>query len=131
MIHLLCYESPPFHQYSKQVCGSLFTCGDISKCQGVNLSRLCGEMLLMVAVPGVVTQPGPRDKSSMARTSEDSLSAESSPRITTLKLNREKRCHSVTALYLKYHDTSGHVVCSICVYMHKTDINPSYGPVQL
>lgn len=58
-------------------------CGDISKCQGLNLTHLCSETLLMIAVPGTVLQPGLKDKSSMARTSETSLSAESSPRITT------------------------------------------------
>lgn len=90
MIQLLCYESHPgcfsvfpCYQYSKQVWCGLFMCGDISKCQGLNLSRLCSEMLLMVAVPGTVTQRGLKDRSSMAKTSEASLSAESSPRITT------------------------------------------------
>lgn len=58
-------------------------CGDISKCQGLNLPRLCCESFLMEAVPGTVLQPVLKDKSSMARTSETSLSAESSPRMTT------------------------------------------------
>ena len=88
MSQSFCYESDPLassprYQYSKQVCGGLFMCGDISKCQGLNSSRLCSEMLLMVAVPGRVTQPGLKDRSSMARTSEASLSAESRPRIAT------------------------------------------------
>lgn len=90
-MQLFCYEChprcfstlPPWYRYSKQVCGGLFMCGDISKCQGVNLCCLCGAMLLMVPVPETAPQPGLKDKSSMARTSEASLSAESSPRITT------------------------------------------------
>lgn len=90
MIHLFCYESHPWcfnvfarYRYSKQVCGRLFMCGDISKCQGLNLSRLCSEMLLMIAVPVTVMQPGLKDRSSMARTSEASPSSESCPRIST------------------------------------------------
>lgn len=90
MIHLLCHESHPGcchvftrYQYSKQVCGRLFMCGDISKCHGLNLSRLCSEMLLMIAVPVTAVQLGAKDRSSMVSTSEASLSAGSCPRIST------------------------------------------------
>lgn len=108
MIQLFCYEAHPgclnvfpCYQYSKQVCGSLFICGDISKCQVLNLSRLCSEMLLMVAVPATATQPGLKDRSSMARTSEASLSAESWPRITTWLTHRKpSRNHSVISFTL-------------------------------
>ncbi len=111
MIQLFCYESLPgcfnvfpCYQYSKQVCGGLFMCGDISKCQGLNLSRLCSEMLLMVAVPGTVMQPGLKDRSSMARTSEASPSAESCPRITTWWTHRKpSRWRSVNSFYCLLH----------------------------
>lgn len=64
-------------------------CGDIFKCQGLNLSPLCSEMLLMVTVPGTDMQLGLKDRSSMARTSEASLSAESSPRTITCWIHRK------------------------------------------
>lgn len=128
MIRLLCYESHPgwfsvfpsvISIHNKFDCG-LFMCVVIfSKCQGLILSSVCSEMLLMIAVPGAVTQWGLKDRSSMARISEASLSAEISPRITTWSSIHTKKSFKTSnyaspcnLVYLACVCT-----CSICVCM--------------
>lgn len=83
MTHLVMNRIHPV-SLSKRVCRGLFKCGDILGSAKVWANLVCVvRCLLMAAVPGTVTQPGPKDTSSMASTSEASLSAESRPRIAT------------------------------------------------
>jgi len=84
------------------------------KCQGLNLCRLCREILFIVTVPSTVTQPGLKDRSSTARNSEALLSAESCPRITTWWTNgKHSRSHRFLQ-YVKY--VCLHVCLHACAY---------------
>lgn len=118
MIHLFCYESCPgcFNAFlplitnQKKFVFGLFMRGRISKCQGLNSS--CQQWDdIKVSVPGRVTQPGEKEMSSMARTSEASLLTESSPRITTCIDREETFQVSFTAFSLNIQFVQTNLEC--------------------